>query len=285
VGACVVAAARRRGFTVTGTYASHRLPGLRRLDVRDAADVSGLIERLRPDAIVHAAALTDVDACERAPALAHACNVEPVRSAARAAHRVGARYCLVSSAYVFDGESRWPYREDDLPQPINVYGRTKLAAEDEARERLGDAALIVRTMAVYGPDPQGKNVLARIERALAEGAPIRAAADEAGNPTFGPDLADALVHLLERGELGTWHVAGPEVGLSRIALARTIVESLGGAPEAVIPVTRASAPERAPRPKDGSLAVGKLRAAGIELRPTAAALAAWRVTRQAQEAA
>src|SRR5262249_8195891 len=128
----------------------HELVGLdhARVDVADPASISA-IRATRSEVIIHAAAMTDVDACELDPERAHRINAKGTGHVAEAADALGARLVYVSTDYVFDGPKHEPYTEADPPNPINVYGRSKLEGERMV-ERLGAAALVVRTAWVYG---------------------------------------------------------------------------------------------------------------------------------------
>ena len=212
----------------------------------------------------------------RPPQRAHRENVETVENAVGAARAVGARWCYLSSAYVFDGRADAPYREDTPLSPVSEYGRTKARGEAIGREALGDRALIARTMLVWGPDPQEKNFAYQVVRHARAQKPLRVPCDQRGNPTYGPDLAAALIALMERGAGGVWHVAGPEAELDRFAFARLLCDQLGLAPAFLNPVTTAQSDRPVRRPLNGSLATDKLAAAGLTLQTVAEAVRAWR---------
>jgi dTDP-4-dehydrorhamnose reductase len=188
-----------------------------RLDVRDAAAVDQLFERVRPAAVVHTAYL------QRGPE-AWSTNVAGSANVAAAAARARARLIHVSTDLVFDGTGRRPYREDDPAEPLTDYGRSKLEAEREVLAAHPDA-LVVRTSLMFGgaePGPQ--------ERLVADAADAESGIeffeDEWRSPVLVDDLAAALVELAHRAERGLLHLGGPEA-VSRFELARTIAAAHG----------------------------------------------------------
>ena len=204
-------------------------------DIMRAAD----LERLtawRPDVVVNSAAWTDVDACARDPERALRINGEAAGAVAEAAAAAGALIVQISTNEVFDGELDRPYTEDDEPKPINPYGASKLAGE-RAVAAASPRHLIVRTAWLFGPG--GNNfvtkILAAAQQAHAAGEPLRVVADEWGNQTWTPSLADAIVTALSRPEVASnalkvVHLAG-DPACSRLIWAVAIVEASGRAIE------------------------------------------------------
>jgi dTDP-4-dehydrorhamnose reductase len=170
---------------------------------------------------------------------------------ARACDAVGARVVYPSTDYVFDGSATRPYRPDDVPRPINAYGRSKLLGERAVR--IARDGLIVRIAWLYGPE-RSSFVRAIVERArrLAEGggAPLRVVADQVGRPTSTRVAAEAIAGLLERrAPAGVYHAtgAGPEV--TRHDLARAALEAAGLAQVPTVPVTSEEFAAAAARPR------------------------------------
>ena len=182
-------------------------------DITSAPDLERLSTWV-PDVVVNAAAWTDVDACARDPERAKRINGAAAGAVARAAADAGALAVQISTNEVFDGQLDRPYTENEVPNPINPYGASKLAGE----RAVADASprhLIVRTAWLYGPGE--RNFPGKIrqvaERMIAEGRPLRVVADEWGNPTDVRWLAPAvrdLVDLARAGSvpLGIHHLAG-----------------------------------------------------------------------------
>jgi dTDP-4-dehydrorhamnose reductase len=209
--------AARRGLAV-------RRLGRRELDVTDERAVRAAVRALRPWAVVNAAGYVRVDDAEGEPERCWHENVTGALTVARAAEEAGLPSVAFSSDLVFDGSASFPYRESDVPRPLNVYGRSKAAAEERL---LADApgALVIRTAAFFGPWDVHNFVMAAL-RAVRRGSPFAAAADVHVSPTSVPDLAAAVLDLLFDGARGIWHVANPVV-ISWFELARRAALAAG----------------------------------------------------------
>jgi len=230
----------------------------RAIDIADGPAVAALIAAITPGAIIHCAAIGDVDHSEREPDLAWRVNVDGTANIARAASRTGARLILLSTSTVFDGRAG-RYGEDDPPNPINVYGRTKAAAEHAVRV-LHPAALIARISMAYGyPRTGGASFLTRVEQKLRAGEPADQPADEFRTPIDVLTCADALLELAGSDIGGVLHL-GPRQRISRYDFALKLARRLG-ADSALVQDRRAEAlPGRAPRPKDVSFNTGRAHA-------------------------
>jgi dTDP-4-dehydrorhamnose reductase len=175
---------------------------------RDQADVTSLpalraaIEAARPEWIVHLAAFTRVDDCEREAELAFRVNGLGARNAALAAAGCGAAVLAISTDYVFDGRGTRPYREYDPTAPLSVYGKSKWAGEEAVRE-VAPRHVIVRTSWLYGAG--GANFVDSILRKARHGDELAVVDDQRGSPTWTRDLARALVRLVAAAEFGTFH--------------------------------------------------------------------------------
>ena len=218
------------------------------LDVADERAVRRVLGGA--DSVIHCAAQTNVDGCERDPGRAEAVNAGGAANVAQAAERV----IHLSTDYVFDGAAAQPYREDDEPHPQSVYGRTKLAGERAVLET--GRNLVVRTAWVYG---QGRNFIRAILAAEAAGRELRVVDDQRGRPTSATDLALALAHLAGRTDEGIVHVTGDGQPCSWADLAELAVGH---------PVTRVSTQEYgalAPRPCNSVLALDRARTLHVPL--------------------
>ncbi|MBM3474519.1 MAG: dTDP-4-dehydrorhamnose reductase [Armatimonadetes bacterium] len=222
------------------------------VDVTSVRDVRRCLAGFRPDAVIHCAAMTDVDGCETDPDSARRINVEGTRNVVEACG--DARLIHVSTDFVFDGRRTTPYAEDDLPAPIGVYGSTKLAAEDCVREAAPDHA-IVRTAWTFAP--WGRNFVLSILRAAREQGRLRVVADQVGSPTYAPDLAAALWRLVAADRGGTFHLVNSGV-VSRYDFAREVVIAAGMGDVPVEPITSAELNQPAMRPPYSALANTKL---------------------------
>lgn len=183
----------------------HEVTGVTRhdFDILKESEIRGFLARVRPDWVIHAAAFTNVDRCESEPDKAYRVNSEGARDVARACWSVGARMLYISTDYVFDGTKGSPYMENDPVNPLNVYGKSKLRGEQEVQKVLRDA-LIVRTSWLYGH--KGPNFVEAILAQVGKKDELAVVADQVGNPTYTPDLADAVARLVEAGAYGPVHV-------------------------------------------------------------------------------
>lgn len=253
-------------------------------DLTDPDSLREVIERVRPLVIVNAAAVTNVDQAERDPGLANAVNAIAPGVMADAARRVGALFVHYSTDYVFDGATRVPYDEDAPPNPINAYGRSKLAGEQRVAE--ADAPhLIIRTSWVYSVT--GAGFVASLLRDLPGNPTVRIVADQVGSPTWSRSLANATAALVQAAihvdkvvlnsrDWGVYHLGGSGEG-SRVEIAETLIDALavrlGGERPKIIPISASTFGALAPRPNFSALS--NLRAGkrfGITLQPWRAEL-------------
>ncbi len=239
------------------------------LDLAKPQAIPGTLDRLAPDIIVNAAAYTAVDKAEDEPDLAMRVNAEAPGVIARWAAARGVPLIHFSTDYVFDGSGERPWREDDQPRPLSVYGASKLAGENEVRAT-GGTFLIVRTSWVYAA--VGKNFLRTIARLAHERTELRIVADQIGAPTSAALIGDAvagmladgieslrercaraggLVHLVASGET-SWH-----------GFACAIVDGLQArgvalAVEQIVPIATEEFPTKARRPRNSRLDLTRL---------------------------
>jgi len=180
-------------------------PSRAELDLSRASSLRELIQSVQPRWIVNPAAYTAVDRAESEPELAYAINAEAVRTIGEEAQRIGAGVIHFSTDYVFDGTSAATYVETDAPNPVSVYGASKLAGE-QALAQSGAAHLIFRTSWVYGA--QGKNFLLTILKLARERDSLRIVADQHGAPTWSRDLAQMTAHAIQRCEAASTQGSG-----------------------------------------------------------------------------
>jgi dTDP-4-dehydrorhamnose reductase len=244
------------------------------LDVRDREAVLRMVETAQPDVILNATAYNAVDVAETEPALALEVNALAPRHLASAARQCGAVLVHVSTDYVFDGRRARPYREEDCPRPLNAYGASKLAGEALVTAS-GCELILVRTSGVIGAGGSQVKGGSFVERILAQaraGKPLRVVADQVFSPTYAPDLAAALVSLVESGGRGLYHVSN-DGACSWHELAEAAVQ-IAGLEIAIEKIAAADLARPAPRPAYSVLANERYRAAGLPpLRHWRAALA------------
>ncbi len=243
---------------------NHEVVGLDHaaLDVGDRDSVLGAIGANRPDAIVHCAAMTAVDACETERDKAFLVNALGVRFVMEGARRAGAYVVTISTDYVFDGSQPDPYHEWDTPNPASVYGQSKLGGEFE----IDLECAVVRTSWVIGR--YGANMAKTILRLAAGASPLRFVDDQRGCPTVAKDLAVMLRTFAVERLPGTWHVTnqGP---VSWFEFAQEVLRAKGDDPARVAPISTADLdpPRPAPRPANSVLDNRALRLAGRPLLP------------------
>ena len=217
------------------------------------SDTESQIVAARPSVILHAGAFTNVDRAEREPDHALAVNAQGTTFVARAAATLNARLIYVSTDYVFDGTKSIPYREEDVPHPINVYGQSKRAGEIAALTACPNT-LVVRTAWLYGH--ARNNFVKTIMRLAREKPLLEVVGDQRGCPTNADDLALALKDLLANDLRGVCHVTNTG-DCTWHEFAEAIV-SLMDLSTLVRPITTAQAGRLARRPAYSVLAQGRL---------------------------
>ena len=263
----ITGAGGQLGHDLQAVLRDDDLKGLdhRALDISDEAAVRRVVGEMRPDWVINAAAFNDVDRAEGAEAEAFAVNARGPANLAGAAAAVDAGLVHISTDYVFDGTKGRAYTEDDRPNPLGVYGRSKYQGERSVLESTASVC-VLRTAWLYGV--HGKNFVKAILERAKEGRPLEVVADQVGSPTCTRDLAEAINLLIRTPARGLFHVANAGA-CSRFEFAKAIVR---GAVE-VRPITSAQAARRAPRPANSSLASVRWASTGLPpLRPWEAAL-------------
>jgi len=241
------------------------------LDSTDAT--APLLARDRPGVVIHCAAWTDVDGCARDPETAMRRNARAVRELAEATAAAGTRLVVVSTNEVFDGtrtDGRG-YREDDPVEPPNAYGASKLAGERAAVVAFGRAGRqadlwVIRTAWLFGPGAPDfpAKILAAADR-LPPGEALPVVGDEVGSPTYAPDLAIALLDLIERAPGGLYHLV--DAGQASRAAWAELVLQLAGRATPVRPIPQAAYPRPSTPPRWAVLDAGRAAAHGVVLRP------------------
>ena len=239
------------------------------LDLAEPHTIIGTLDRLAPDIVFNPAAYTAVDKAEDEPELAMRINAEAPGAMARWAAARNVPLVHFSTDYVFDGSGERAWREDDAPQPLSVYGATKLGGENAIRNA-GGTFLIVRTSWVYAAE--GKNFLRTIAQLARERSELRIVADQIGAPTSAALIGDAVAGMLSEGlELLRERCAGAG-GLVHLAasgetswygFACAIVEGLKArgvavAAKRIVPITSADYPTKARRPQNSRLDLSRL---------------------------
>lgn len=220
-------------------------------DITAKKEIKQLVAHAEPDVIINCAAITNVDACETEREIAWKVNVGGLENLIEASRRTDATVVHVSSDYIFDGKNG-PYAEDDRPEPISYYGKTKLAGENLLRSA-GIKYLIARTMVLYGYAPAVKpNFVLWLIQNLEKNAPLRIVDDQIGNPTLADDLAYGLIRGAELGRSGIYHIAGRDI-VSRFEFAKRIAQAFNFDPGLITPIKTAQLRQPAHRPLKSGL--------------------------------
>lgn len=241
-----------------------------RMDVADSAIVAALSDAY-PELVIHCAAMTNVDGCAKDPDRAFKVNAFGAQNVAHACLRCNAQMVYISSNEVFDGRSDRPYLETDPPHPINPYGSSKRAGEQMAATYLRNQLYVVRTSWVFGG---GYTFPEKIIAAADKHGELRVVKDEVSNPTYAPDLAQAIVELVRSQQTGIYHLSnsGPA---SRFEFAQEVLRLAGRGHVPLHPITLADYPRPSMVPPFTPLANTRGAQLGITLRPWQAALAGY----------
>ncbi len=227
-----------------------------KFDVSDKSQVDSAFATVKPEVVVHAASLTDVDKCELDHSLAWKINVEGTKNVAEAAAKQGAFLVYISTDYVFSGETGC-FKEDDAPKPVNYYGLTKLRAEETAKKLVPDCC-IARASVIYGAAPAaGKvNFALWLINKLRNGEKARIVTDQWNSPTLNTNLADMVLEVVNHRLSGVFHLCGAS-RVSRYEFALQIAETFGLEAGLIERVDSSTLGLLARRPKDSSLDVSK----------------------------
>ncbi len=216
------------------------------VDLARTDTIEALVKATCPRWVIHTAAMTSVDGCELHPEAAHIAHVEGTRSLVRACEQTGSGLVYLSTNYVFDG-LHGPYVETDLPNPLNVYGQTKLDGEKIVLNA-ACSNIVVRTVVLYGHRPGCRfNFVTWALSALSRGEPIRVVNDEWANPTWVDDLAAFLLEICQTDFQGVVHFGGRDF-LTRFEMVQRLCSVFGFEPNLVTPVGSAEFGQPARRP-------------------------------------
>ncbi|MDP9180605.1 MAG: dTDP-4-dehydrorhamnose reductase [Chloroflexota bacterium] len=237
------------------------------LDVTDGERAGLVVATELAKVVINCAALTDTSACESDPEKAMLVNATGARNIASACSDMGATMVQISTNEVFDGETRLLYDEDDAPNPINAYGRSKLAGEEAVRGTIAEH-FIVRTSWLYGPGRA--SFPEKIVKAAREQGSLRLVTDEVASPTWTTDLAEAIARLIETDAYGTYHVTNAGACCRKEWAEEVLRLADVDVPVEATTQSEFGAPVR--KPVNSTLANNRAAALGITLRPWQEAL-------------
>lgn len=248
--------------------AEYKFIGYDELDITNYTEVISYIRFFKPDVIINCAAYTNVDGCENDKDAAFKVNAIGPRNLAIASEKYDIKLLYVSTDYIFNGEGNVPFKEYDIPEPVSVYGKTKLLGEQYVREHCSNY-FIVRSSWLYGE--YGKNFVYTIMKAAKENGHLEVVNDQRGNPTYAEDLAHHILKIILTNEYGIYHCTG-NGECSWYDFACKIVEYSGIDCE-ITPINTDKINRAAKRPAYSSLDNMMLRVtSGDEMRPWQEAL-------------
>ena len=227
------------------------------VDITDTQTLKAVFKEIKPQAVFHTAAMTQVDQCEREPEKCYAINVEATRTIAQLCKTYEAYLLFLSTDFVFDGKKD-PYDEKARVNPLSVYARSKVEAEGIVRRYLPKQHCIVRTSLVYGyaPHLSRKNIVLWVRESLLAGKTIRVVIDQYRTPTFAEDLAEGCIAAFRRQATGTYHIAGLE-RFSIYEMAQLIADHWKLDKKLIRPTTTEALNQPAKRPAKSALNIFK----------------------------
>ncbi len=227
------------------------------MDFTDPFSVHDVFERVKPDVVVHTGAMSKPDECELDQMQAYLVNVEGTVQLLINSADIKSFFVYVSTDFVFDGE-KGMYTEDDIPSPVNYYGRTKLEAEEAVKEYEHDWA-IGRTVLVYGKNHSGhSNILKIVKEKLEKGDGYSVVDDQVRTPTYVGDLAGGIISIIEKRASGIFHLSGRDI-LTPYQMAIKTAELLKLDSSLIKKVTAASFSQPAKRPLKTGFVIDKAR--------------------------
>lgn len=243
----------------------HQITGAnhRECDIADERAVGRALNAARPDVVINAAAFTDVDACETQRQLAFRVNTEGPCNLAVVCGNLDIPLMHISTDYVFDGEKKEPYAEDDEARPLSVYGRSKLEGEREVQKILS-RSWIVRVCGVFGP--YRKNFVSLVVELGKKKQPLRIVRDQLLAPTYTFDAAAGIGEILRRGPYGIYHLTNQGF-TTRIEFTQEILRQAGCSDVPVIPISSEETKRPAARPRNSQLENVRMKREGLSLLP------------------
>lgn len=253
---------KKKGYRVISTDISNS-KDIIKLDVRDKKEVLKTFRRFNPDIVYHLAAETDVDKCQIEPKIAYETNAQGTENVATACKELDVTLVYISTGAVFDGEKLSGYTEEDTPNPLNEYAKSKLQGEIFIRSIL-KKFYIVRAGWMIGGFNKDKKFVWKIINLLKTEKEISVVTDKIGSPTFTKDFAKGVTHIVSTCKYGLYHCVNEGV-CSRFDIATKIVEFLNRKDVVLKPVTSDAFPLPAPRGKSEVLLNWRLKLLGLNL--------------------
>jgi len=263
----VIPVLTRDGHEIVKTDKNLRLPDIEALDVTDETAVTSCVEKIMPDYVFHFAAETDVDLCEKDPDHAFRANTLGTENVVKACKINGVKLVYISTGAVFDGKKDSPYWESDEPDPVNVYGESKLRGETAVKEALSEYFIIRAGWMVGGWELDKKFVYKIVEQLKSGKKQLMAVSDKFGTPSFTRDFAACIMPLVNSGKYGLYHMVNNGT-CTRYDMALKIVEYMSLLGEVTVRAVDSSKfPLPAPRARSEMLENHKMKEMGIDNMP------------------
>lgn len=225
VGNSIREEAAKQNHTVLGTYLTYSLDDLKKLDYGDEKEVKAMLNDFLPDIVICPAGKTNVDWIEQNPEEGYKINVLNLNILLKVCASRDIPFAFFSSDYIFDGKSG-PYKEEDIPNPLNYYGKHKLECETMIKTLIPKKYFIFRTTWVFGYEAQEKNFVYSVVKNLNLGKEMKAPKDMFSTPSYSLDVAKSVIQIINKGSYGTFNVTGDEY-ISRYNFAKKIATVFG----------------------------------------------------------
>jgi len=242
-------------FQVFATYNQHKTEGLDFLDITDKNSIRKIFEKYKPNIVIQTSTLTYVEQCEEDKELANKINVTGTQNVVDLCEEFNSKIVYISTDYVFDGKNG-PFSEDDTPNPLNHYGKTKLEAEKIVKTLKN--FLIIRTAWINDVNTTSKNFVMQVIHSSKTGKVMRIANDQFGHPTLASNLAEIIIELIILDKNGIYHVTGSSY-VSRYNQALEITKAFGLDSSLIQSVTTEELNLKATRPLNVNLNLEKIK--------------------------
>lgn len=226
------------------------------LDITDSNEVKRVLDKYQPDAIIHTAAMTNVDACETEKELCRKLNVDAVSYLIQEAEKHQSHFIHLSTDFIFDGKNG-PYKEEDEPNPLSFYGQSKLDAETIVRNSKTKWS-IARTIIIYGivEDMSRSNIVLWAKSALEKKQKLTIVNDQFRSPVLAEDLADGCIEIAKRGAEGIYHLGGKDL-MSIVEVVRRVADYYNLDKSYIVEISSESLNQAAKRPSKTGLVIDK----------------------------
>ena len=242
-------------FQVFATYNQHKTEGLDFLDITDKNSIRKIFEKYKPNIVIQTSALTYVEQCEEDKELANKINVIGIQNVVDLCKEFNSKMVYISTDYVFDGKNG-PFSEDDTPNPLNHYGKTKLEAEKIVKTLKN--FLVIRSAWINDINSKSKNFVMQVIHSVNTGKVMRVANDQFGHPTLASNLAEIIIELIMLDKNGVYHVAGSSY-VSRYNQALEVTKAFGLDSSLIKSVTTEELNLKATRPLNVNLNLEKIK--------------------------